>query len=235
MAINCRTFPGSTNTDRIVSSSTVDLTSPLRSLAMWVNLNSLDATSRRCLTNTFDDYSVSNLINFRVSQGFSDPMTVTWRTNAAPSTGSWLLIASAYDGSNVNNDPIVWFNSTTQTMILITARSVGTLNTGSATQYLGNVGTFDRCLDGSLSLVARWSGYLLTQTDVTNLAAGTAPCAIQPDKLILYYPFDQGQSPEYEYVSGNSGTVTGTTVGTGPTVSNVRCVPFVKLEIRAAP
>jgi hypothetical protein len=223
---NCRTFPGGAATDRITATNAVNLSSTSRSYALWMNLAALDATARRALAQSSgngEDIAVSNTINVRYSTSWSDT-TVTWHTNSAPTTASWIVVSFAYNGSNVNNDPTIWFGSSSQAITLDTARSAGTLNTGNATPMFGNANTFDRCFNGSLAMSAAWNGYLLTQSDVVYLANGGPPCAISPANLLYYYPLDRGEQPESEQVSNNYGLLTGTTVGTGPVVVNSRCI-----------
>ena len=218
MPSSARTFPGGSATDSIVSTNPIVLSSLLRSVAFWVNIAALDTTRRRIAHaesgNAGDEYDLDNTNGFNLFHGFTSGYA-GWRASTAlPTVGSWLHIAVAMDCSSPANTPTIWFNGSAQSVTNIQV-ATGSLQTGSVSQYMGNRGTGDRCFNGQMAIVARWDGYLLTQTDVTNMAAtGLAPCTI-PGGLILYYPLDRGDSPEFEYVSGNSGIVTGTTGSAG--------------------
>jgi len=228
MTISCRTFPGGANTDVLTSSTTISLTDNLRSWCAWVNISSLDATRRRIAHaesgNNGDEYDLDNTNGFHTLQGFSGGYAGWKASTAFPTTGSWLFIALAFDGSSASNTPSIWFGNTAQSVTNFQASS-GSLGTGSVgNQYIGNRGDGTRCFNGSIAMVARWEGYQLVQADVDQLAAGVAPCAIHLAYLFGYYPLDAGNSPEPDLVYGNNATVTGTTVGTGPSsVTTPRC------------
>lgn len=225
MSNSCRTFAGGAATDNITSASNMT-TNTLLSFSWWTNLVGVDATARRffawgdtagnglrCLTNN------TNLV-FR-SIGWT---TIGEWTTPTVSTGSWIHVALTYDAGATTNKPVIYYNGTSQTVTTGTAPTGSWASAANAFVMGNDDGTHIRCLNGSMMGVAGWSGYILTQADVTNLANGQAPCSLNWGKLLFYYPLENGDSPEVEMRSNNTGTVTGTTVGTGPTTpTDTRC------------
>jgi hypothetical protein len=129
-------FAGSTSTNRIsVSALTA---SAAKTWEAWLYVDSVDSTSRRWFqhgelkdqvlmdtTNTFY-YQVEN----------SGGGLAAWKTGL-PSTGQWVHVVVAHDGSSTANDPVIYFDGVSQSVTEVAAPA-SAISTGSATLLIGN-------------------------------------------------------------------------------------------------
>lgn len=232
LAPKCRTFAGGAATDRITSATTL-LIGTTWSVYCRFNTTTEDATVRRFL-NLFDGANdtflvaiTTGVIHFRATWTGG---VAAW-TIVSPSTGAPHDMLWTYDAGATTNDPLCWLDGSSVTVTRVTGPT-GSWSPSAATIYLGNGSASNRCYNGSLLSVAVWPD-LRTGADAVALHAGaTAPPAIATPTF--YYPLDAGESPEIELMARNDGTVTGTTVGTGPVVVT-RIDPFVDLLTQPQP
>lgn len=130
------------------------------------------------------------------------------------STGSVWRLGAVF---NIGGDKIrVYVNGTQEAD---TARTFGntTYTNGTPTTVDGPGAAFSgsapisttRQMDGQLSEFAIWN-IDITSAGFAQLGAGVSPLLVRPDSLVFYMPLIGQYSPEKDYISGKSGTITGT-------------------------
>lgn len=191
------------------------------SLSLWVKANS-NANAYSGLFSHRDAAPVNFLAVYLKSTGkYAWYARATTLLSVDPGTatnsnGAWTHLALTYDSVgglktyvNGTSDGTVAANG----VLLTGAASVSVLmgydNYTGATAHLV----------GSLADVAEWS-VALTVAEITALATGARPHTIRPASLNAYWPLDGISSPEPD-LSGNArnGTVTGTTIASGPPIA----------------
>jgi len=134
---------------------------------------------------------------------------------AYPTNGIWYDYVVTYDGSSTANDPIIYRDGSSVTITERAAPS-GTLPINQTTLVIGNRIADDLTWDGRLAEFAIWNR-VLTSTEANQIGVGNSPLLI-PGGLIFYSPLIGDTSPEPDLIGGITGTVTGTTQITHPTV-----------------
>lgn len=204
-----RNYAGAASTDRIVFTA-ANTGSTTRTYSFWINASSFDATDRRIC-------DAPNSTNIRCSN-VKQTTDFVWTTNGSwstptLSTGSWVHYLVTYDGSLTTNNPVIYYNGSSQTVTLITAPT-GTLTTTASDLNLGNRAAGDRCFAGSICEAAFWNR-ILTSAEINNLANKKSPLFFT-NGLIFYAPLKCISSPEPDVKGGLTGAVTGTTCISGP-------------------
>lgn len=241
---NCRTFPGGTQNDRLVTENNYAPGDKF-SIFFWCNIAAIDATARR-LWAWFDPddstigpgrmdifLSGSNLYEIIFARSTT---AGTW-TVAAPSTAAWHSVLITYDAGSAANNPLVYIDavSVAVTNTVAPAGVWDTTSSGPSRICFGaRQATWNRETNGSLASWAAW-GRILGQTEATFLNGGGAPCALyggdpqNPTGLLCYVPLDAGQNPEPELVKNAFVYPFGSTVGTGPAaMTNARCARIIQ-------
>ncbi len=113
--------------------------------------------------------------------------TANW-TVARPTAGAWTAIVLTYDPSATTNDPVVYFNGTSQTVTEVTA-PLGTVVTDNDTWEIGNRDDGLRVWDGSLGGWAVWSRILPAAEATAVSGGGYSPLHFQ-NGLLDYMPME---------------------------------------------
>ena len=93
----------------------------------------------------------------------------SWSTdNFVLSTGSWQMVTVVYNGSSVNNNPIIYVNGISRS-ITETATPSGSVETSTTFNVGNNQNTGVRTFDGGIDDVALFSR-ALTQSEISLLA-----------------------------------------------------------------
>lgn len=135
--------------------------------------------------------------------------TAGWTCNR-PATNSWHSIILTYDGTSASNAPVIYVDGVSQT---VTGSASGTINLPTLNWYVGNRADGARNWDGMLAHAAIWN-ITLAAPDAMVLALGASPLIIRPDSLQSYMPLDGVNNPEFDFINGNSSSITGTRLGT---------------------
>ncbi len=202
-----RTFDGST--DKIVHSGTIISGHPY-SFCGWGNSTSATAAQQLLGEN---DSTVDNEYTRVAFQGNvgGDPINCTSRdsggvanasTSTGYTTGTWHCAGGV-------------FASTTSRAAYIDGGSKGTdtEDISFATHNNFSIGVQERSsvtnfFAGDIACCGVWN-VTLTDAEMAILAKGVNPFFFRNDALIAFYPIDGNDSPEAEFVSGNTGVLTG--------------------------
>ena len=84
-----------------------------------------------------------------------------------------------------------------------------TIRTGGEVVMGVDQGSTGRTYDGDMAYYVFWGGVKLSQARITAIAEGVNPIAINPDDQLSLIPLD-GDGGEHDYITGNVGTITGT-------------------------
>jgi hypothetical protein len=223
-----RSFPGGAATDNLVTGSTLTGTQQV-SAYFRLNITSLDATTRRPFDWADGSVALLSLIVSNVTFTIVANQYATsggaW-TIAGLSTGAEHDLLITMDYGNVANAPVAYVDGSSVTVSLSTA-PVGAFSAQAKVLTVGNRFDLTRSFNGWVSMVAIWTGILLSSTDATNLHNGQSPCVTSVANLAFFAPLDNGDSPESELVKANNLTVTGSTVVTGSSAfANAHCASF---------
>lgn len=107
-----------------------------------------------------------------------------------PSTGVWQTIGVRYDNGSTANDPVIFTDTTKNTVgagIVETVAPSGTANTTSNALVIGNRTDGSRNWDGLLADFAVWDA-LLDDDEFIALARGFSPRLIRPASLVEFVP-----------------------------------------------
>ncbi len=129
-----------------------------------------------------------------------------------PTYKTWVNFVMTYDGGDVANAPVVYYNGVSQTVNLFTAPT-GTLGVDSGVYSIGNRGDGVRVWNGMIAEFAVWNR-ILTSAEITALASGYSP-GLFPSGLLEYIPMKVTDSPVTSTVLA-APTVTGTAVQVHP-------------------
>jgi hypothetical protein len=106
---------------------------------------------------------------------------------AAPSTSTWVDVVVTYDGGDVANDPIFYFDGVSVSVTESNTPS-GSLTTTSGAYALGNRASDSaRNWDGMLAEFAVWD-VILDAAEAAALGKGLSPLLIRPASLVEYIP-----------------------------------------------
>jgi len=136
-------------------------------------------------------------------------------TFAHPAADEIHHIGITYDFGDIANDPIAYVDGS-PVAVVETAAPAGALSADTSNVYIGNSSSAARNWAGDLSEVAVWNR-ILTAGEIAMLADGFSPLFIL-NGLVLYVPMVGQLSPEPNYMSANSGTVTGTVAVAHPRI-----------------
>lgn len=206
-----RTFPGSTNTDKIVTALTAHSTQ--FTFAAWVK-RTADTVGR-----IFDKRTASGqteliflepgntAYNFELSGATKANVQFTW-----PTVNVLAHIAITGDRTNGSVAPKAYINGVLQTPLASQGVSV-VLDTNSDPYVIGNGGgSGTSCFPGDISEFAKWNRILVAD-ELVSLAKGFSPLFYRRG-LILYYDLIRNIYDR----AGGAPTVTGTTVADHPRV-----------------
>jgi len=196
---------GTATTDRIVSANTT--TPASLSIAIWAfrNGDGGDGFGAFCETAServiFGNWAANDAFRFfRIWSGADG----TWRAPRG-TAGEWHHYCVTYAGTATTNNPIMYLDGVSQVVTQEGVDPSGTVDTTASAWWIGNrVADQSKCWDGLLSRFGLWS-IVLTQDQVTNLAAGASP-EIYPTGLI-------------EHIETLGTTTPRSTVTTNPTVT----------------
>ena len=216
-----RSFPGSTNTDRIYFSTHTFSTAV--SISIWLYINAYDTTFRRAwhfgegVADNRDRLAILNdgTRDELYTEFYWDTNLGTW-TCAGPLIGGWHHVLVTYNGASTANDAIIYIDGTSQTITEETTPS-GSLLAGDQDIWIGNREDLARCFNGYLAEYARW-GAILTQAEATILSKGFSPLFVNLGNLNHYIPIIGRKSPETDIMTATTGTVTNTTNVTHPRI-----------------
>lgn len=212
-----RRFAGSTSTDKIAFGNVSTVTT--RTYSFFMYIDALDTTGRRIMdwatgANAECVLAVTSNNYFEYLPGFSTTHG-DWKTQSAPPTGQWVQVVMTYDGSSIENDPVIYFNGSSQAITEVTKPN-GTLDSGSLAFTFGNRSANDRAFDGALAEFAQWSR-ILDAGEIATLATGYSPAFIM-NGLRFYVPLIGKFSPETDIKGLISGTVTGAVADSHPRI-----------------
>jgi hypothetical protein len=210
-----RTFAGGVaGTDRIASLQATRY--PTRSYAIWANWNGSTVAFHRFFENAANRLYLENtgtsLLRFECTWSTA---VGTWDVTMA-AANTWHFIGLSYDDGATTNDPIIWLDSTKNTVgsgITETVTPAGTVTTSHASLTIGNRAAANRAWAGSLAEFAQWS-VILTDDEFAALAKGMSPSQIRPQSLVECVPMLN------DNISLKLGapTITGATVGVHPRI-----------------
>ena len=217
-----RTFAGGAATDNVASALASWPAGNTLSIAAWINLAALDATSRRLIvgltaSNNFNIAFTSTAISFNTPNATTNG---GW-TIVPPSVGQWHLFVATYDGSNNANNPTIYLDGISQTVTTATAPVGAFVQPFSSGVVIGNNASSGgvRCWNGSIQEFPVWDVVLsgANVTSLWNASLGIDATKVVPASLRGYWKLN-GLSPEPDYSvnNNNPGTVTGTTVLASP-------------------
>lgn len=188
---------------------------PIKTIACWLRIDSSAGF------NTLLAKGVLDATGWRLFRNFGAE-TLAWDQRFTGTDGRWSTpafglnvakyVTVAYDRGSVANDPTVWYDAVSQT-VTEDSTPTGSAESDAASPLFvgmeedGITGAFD----GLAADLAIWSA-ILTQAEVTDLAAGLDPLQIRRSSLALFARLCGDNSPEPDE-SGNGylGTVVGTT------------------------
>ena len=200
-------------------------------LAIWVNVDTLDTTVRRIMSKSSDsvgdgwtwsaDQNASNLrIAFEVAFSTSG---MFWRAidDITEADGLWQFLALSYDGDLTTNNPNFYRGTEAANVVLLTTDSgtdpTGTYDTdGAFNLMIGNRETTqDRAFDGRMAWAQVWHK-TLTLAELRQ--AQWHPCTVV-DNLVRCVPLWDGASPEQDIMNDGDCTIGGASaVNQGPPV-----------------
>ena len=188
----------------------------LRSVSVWfLRDNAVDTTARRIweyattAPSLADQLIWSTSEPFRLQVGWSTASGV-WEVTSAPSLNAWHNLVFTYSDSSVDNDPIIYLDGVSVAFTEITKPS-GTVNGGSTFLVrLGNRFDNGRDWEGYIAEYARWNR-ILTPQEAKSMAKFSP--IFYKRGLIFYAPLIGNQSPEYDIVGRQTGTVSNATKG----------------------
>lgn len=190
----------------------------LTSLSIWIYINSYTNTAANRILDDNTGAAANNLL-FLSSAGATLLFARQFSTTAGqwsipvPSLNFWHNYVITHNGASTANVPIIYLDGVSQTVTTVTA-PVGTVDTASRRIQIGNATNNLRNYDGMLAHIAIWSGVLLTAGDAIDLSVGVNPMTITPQQLITYLPLNGIDNQEFDFVLGNSTSITGTRLGT---------------------
>ncbi len=208
MARGFGTTFGTASTDRIVSSYTTHGTT--RSYAIWFNFHAT-TNNRIWCKQISGGTQIEQFIT--TSGGATHTYLRSWSGGdnswTAPTPASFIDVwhhwVVTYDGGNVNNDPLIYLDGVSQTVTQAAGPTSGTIVTNTSGYHIGNRGAADRVADGLCAEFAIWDR-IITQTEVTALAAGLSPRFLATS-LVEYIPMSD--STVTSWVGLTAPTVTG--------------------------
>jgi len=132
-----------------------------------------------------------------------------------PDDTNWHHVAVTYDESSDTNIPVFYSDGVDMgTADDTNSTPSGTAVTTTEKFHLGNRGDENRGFPGSMAEAAIWDR-ILTQGEITALAAGYAPSNFPAD-LVLYHPLTR--EPEVELINGVCTTVNTLTAEAHPRI-----------------
>lgn len=137
--------------------------------------------------------------------------TGVWRNTVSPPTGQWVAIGMTYDGSSTSNDPIIYVDGVDQGALTEATTPVGTLDTSGFSLRIGNEPSSGWDMDGAIMHAAIYER-ILTPGEMGMLAKGLNPARLRPK---FYAQLVGRHSPELDWFTGATGTLTGTTFRDG--------------------
>jgi hypothetical protein len=201
---------GTTTTDKIVSGLTAHAT--LRTYSIWVfrNGNGGGNLGRMVDKRTGAD-GHTEMLNFEIV-AVAYQYSRQWSGGegrwafSAPATGEWHQFSVSYDGGAAANDPVMYLDGASQSLVTDINQS-GSLNTSGSNYVIGNRGNDDaRNWDGQLAEFAVWDR-ILSAAEHAALGKGFSPLHFR-QSLILYVPMIRESVDYYSTVP----TVTGALV-----------------------
>lgn len=115
---------------------------------------------------SFRVWSSATFMRFEVFPQNAGTYT-TWSFGSPPTIGSWTHIVCTYDGTAITNHLTAYVNNSKSQNSL--GSGSGALRAISSTFVIGNLSAASQALDGIIDQVSIWSGYCLTDADVTWL------------------------------------------------------------------
>jgi hypothetical protein len=217
---------GAGSTD-VLATSFNTLPTGIYSRAIWAYMNGtgggglgrmFDASAN---TTANDSFFVFDSTHIAYGRAFTT-IAGTW-TLVTPATGSWHHYAVTYDSTSTANDANLYLDGVLQAVVH-TQPSGTRVDTGNS-YYIGNrQSSGNRGWDGMLAHMTLWNNIMLSQVEITALAAGANPQTIRPDSISCYMPLDGVNNPECDMMpNAPVGTQTGTHLGVSdPPVQAIR-------------
>lgn len=175
----------------------------LISFSGWFNFNNADTVNQNNRVWSYDiagttasnfNYNPAALI---MILSFGRVTTQGVWTVVTPSKGVWHHIALTYDTTSVANNPLVYVDGSSVT-VLQTGVPVGAFVGTGINMTIGNNFTSNRAWDGSLAEYGFWNS-ILAASEIKALSLGVPIIGVRPASLIKYYPLFGLQTNEPEW------------------------------------
>jgi Concanavalin A-like lectin/glucanases superfamily len=202
-----------TNRYSTTSFSGVPTATPL-TIACWFNPANLTSNQNLVFVTTATDSDYFGLIWDGANANAQGDNVVLATTAGAPGGDSFGVSPTGGTASAWNHAAAVFTSATSRTAYLNGAG--GSANTLSRTPaslakiYIASFATFSP-LNGAMAEVGIWN-VALSAADILMLSKGLSPLAVQPDKLVRYWPLYGRAAVEYDLIGGTTLTETGSMV-----------------------
>lgn len=204
---------GGAGTDRIASTQATRFAT--RSYGVWFNWDGSQDAFHRIFENTANRFYIETIgSTFRFECTWSSAIG-TWDI-AYPTTDTWHFLGISYDDQSTSNDPIIWLDTTKNTVgsgITEAVAPVGTVTSSHSNLTIGNRSAGNRAWSGGLAEFAQWSK-ILDDDEFRALASGRSPLLVAPQSLVECVPMLNDNVS----LKLAAPTVTGTTVIAHPRI-----------------